>query len=98
MSSVVELNEIAKSGYKNFDSLDKNKPYKVYGFDTYKSESYGKKRECVIVEIDNGFLILPERFDDAANKMKKMNIDNLYIVYKGREGQGKKLLIEFLEK
>lgn len=97
MASIAELNEIASSGYKNFDSLEVGKPYKVIEFDTYKSDSYNKIRECVLVNIDNGYLILPERFDGAAQRMKKMNTDNLYIIYNGREGKGKKVLLEFIE-
>lgn len=97
MASIAELNEIATSGYKNFDSLEVGKPYKVFGFEIYKSDLYGKVRECVLVNIDNGYLILPERFDAAAHKMKKMKTDNLYIIYNGREGKGKKVLLEFVE-
>lgn len=97
MLSVRELNKVSSSGYQNFDSLELGKPYKVFGFDIYKSESFNKTRDCVRVNLENGFLILPERFDAMAHKMKKMKTDNLYIIYHGREGKGNKLKIEFSE-
>lgn len=97
MSTIVELNEIATSGYKNFDSLEPGKPYKVFGFEIFKSDSFNKTRDCVQVNIDNGYLILPERFDNAAHKMKKMNTENLFIIFQGREAKSNKLNIEFVE-
>lgn len=93
MTSVEDLNKIVSSGYKNVDSLE---PYKIFGFEIYKSEAYNKIHECVRVNIENGFLILPERFDSALHKMKKMNTDNLYIIFQGRNGN--RLNIEFEEK
>lgn len=97
MASVSELNEIATSGFQNFDSLEIGKAYKVLGFEIYKSDSFNKPRDCVRVNIENGFLILPERFDAAAHKMKKINTDNLYIIFQGRDGKSKRLKIEFKE-
>lgn len=97
MSLLKELNKIATSGYQNFDSLEIDKPYKVLGFEVFKSEAFNKVRECVRVNIENGFLILPERFDVIAHKMKKMKTDNLFIIYHGRE-KGNRLNIEFEEK
>lgn len=97
MASVNELNKIAVSGYRNFDSLEIGKPIKIHGFEIFKSEAYNKVRDCVRVNIENGFLILPERFDAVAHKMKKMQTNNLYIIYNGREGKGNKLKIEFKE-
>lgn len=97
MSSVDELNQIATScrGYINFNSLEIGKPNKILGFGIFKSDSYGKERNCVRVDIDDGYLVLPERFDNAAQKIIKTNVNNLYIIYKGRVG--KRLSIEFKE-
>lgn len=97
MASVSELNKIASSGYQNFDMLEVGKPYKVLAFEIYKSEVFNKVRDCVRVNIENGFLILPERFDAAAHKMKKMKTDRLYIIYNGREGKGNRIKIQFEE-
>lgn len=98
MSSVEELNRIATSccGYINFNSLEIGKPNKILGFGIFKSDSYGKERDCVRVDINDGYLVLPERFDNAAQKITKMNVNNLYIIYKGRAGN--RLIIEFKEK
>lgn len=102
MASANQLNKIAAStstsGYLNFDSLEMGKPYKVLGFGLYKSEAFNKVRECVRVNIENGYVILPERFDKAAHTIKKMNTDQLYIIYQGREGKGNRLNIKFEEK
>lgn len=100
MSVAKQLNKIASSssyGYINFDTLELGKPYKVLGFGIYKSEAFNKERDCVCVKIEEGFLILPERFDKDAHKIKKMNTENLYIIYEGREGKGNRLKIEFEE-
>lgn len=99
MSAASFLKQIgtATSGYMNFDSLEQGTPYKVLSFSAYKSKAFEKERNCVRVHIDDGYLILPERYDGCYNRLKTLNIDNLYIVYKGRKGKGNRLEIDFEE-
>lgn len=104
MANVDELNQIAtsvtSSGYIGFDELLKEKEIKVLKFGIYNSISYGKEREAVRVFIEDGYLILPERFDEAVEKMLNMNTENLYIIYHGRDGKGqnKRINLSFIEK
>lgn len=104
MASINELNEIASStvstGYIGFDELVKEQEYKVLKFGLYKSNSFGKERDCVRVFIDYRFLILPERFDSSLKKMMNMDTEHLYIVYHGREGKSqlKRIKLSFVEK
>lgn len=100
MSFIQRLNDISEStyGYIKFDKLIKNKPYKVLGFAPYKSAKYNAKRIGVRANFEEGYLILPERFDASLSEMENMETDNLYIIYKGREEEGNKLQIEFIEK
>lgn len=93
-SIVEELNEIAQYGYVSFDDLVLNQKYKVFSFGTYESTFNGNKRVAVRVEIDNGFLILPERFDAKVSQLQNQNVQSLYIIYKGR-GKGNRLNVQF---
>lgn len=63
------LNTIAEetSGYIRFDDLEKEKPYKIMGFNLFEGKSYGD-RVCVM--IDGGYLILPDRFNKLLEKEK----------------------------
>lgn len=96
MISIDELNKISERGYKNFSTLIIGKPYKVLAFDAYKNSTY-KKRDCVRTTIEEGYLILPERFDGLAPQMKKINITDLYLIYTGRTNPGDRINIKFEE-
>lgn len=99
MAAANFLNNIskAKSGYKNFDSLEQGIAYKIHSFSTLESTAYDKQRTCVRVNIEDGYLILPERFDACYNKLKTMDVTNLYIIYNGRN-QNNRLEIDFEER
>lgn len=94
-SIIDELNEVAEYGYISFDDLELNFKYKIHSFGTYESSFSGKIRIAVRVEIDNGFLILPERFDSKVSDLQNLNVEKLYIIYKGR-GKGKRINIQFV--
>lgn len=102
MSAASFLNEIgkakAKSGYQNFDSLEQGKPYKINSFSAHKSNAFDKERIHVRAHIEEGYLILPERYDDCYKQLKTLNTDNLYIIYNGRSGKGNRIEIEFEER
>lgn len=104
MASVDELNQIASvvtsTGYISFDELPKEEEIKILKFGLYKSNFFGKDRDCVRAFVEEGFLILPERFDQSLNKMLNMNTNNLYLIYHGRSGKGpnKRINISFIEK
>ena len=89
MATAKKLNKIAagsnQGSYINFDSLTVGKLYKVLRFGEFKSEMFNKERNCVRVDIEEGSLILPERFDKALSRILKMSTKNLYIVFKGRD-------------
>lgn len=91
------LNTIAEetSGYIRFDDLEKDKPYKVMGFNLFEGKTYGN-RVCVM--IDGGYLILPDRFNKLLEKEKfsQINYEKLYIKYHGRE-KGNRLNLSFVD-
>lgn len=90
------LNECAnKFGptYVKFDDLKKDVPYKVHKFGTFTGPDFNKVMKThLTVFIDDGYLVLPERFDSLAGT--GLDTENLYIVYHGREK--KRLMIEFI--
>lgn len=101
MATAKRLNKIADtvgSGYIPFDSLEIDKLYKVNSFNIFKSTAFNKERDCVRVNIDDGYLILPERFDCLADDLGKLKVEKLYIVYEGREEKGNRLKISFQER
>lgn len=100
MATANKLNIISKCiyGYLNFDSLDQGKPYKVLALNVFKSNAFNRERDCVRVNIENGYLLLPERFDGLVSELQSLKIEKLYIIYYGREGKGNKLKIEFEER
>lgn len=99
MSAAKFLNEVGKtksaSGYINFDSLKQGKPYKISSFSAHKSNAFDKERTHVRAHIEDGYLILPERYDECYNKLKSLNIEKLHIIYNGRDG--KRIDIDFEE-
>lgn len=98
--SLKNLNEAAGrvNGYISFDTLEVGKPYKILGFDSYESAKYKKDRVAVRVNIEGGYLILPEHFDQDLNAMKEMDTSKLFIIFNGRDGTGNRLKIKFEEK
>lgn len=99
MSAASFLNEFGNagttSGYKNFDTLEQGKQYKISSFSAHKSNAFDKERTHVRAHIEDGYLILPERYDDCYKKLKSLNTNNLCIIYNGRKG--KRIDIEFEE-
>lgn len=79
------LNDVSSHGYIKFDALEIGEKYKVHKLGTYKSTAFGKERLCIKVYIDDGYLILPERWDEKTKDLKKLDIEKLYIIYNGRE-------------
>jgi hypothetical protein len=96
MSLADELNKIAKFGYIKFDELNVGQKYKVYALKSYDSNLSGKPRKGVRVDIDTGYLLLPECFDQKVPTLGTANIENLYIVYNGRTKENR-LEIHFSE-
>lgn len=95
MDVLQELNRISEYGYISFDDLTVGKPYKVESFGTYTSNKYTKGQKNVTVNIEMGYLILPERFSEMINKIDKLIMENLHIIFLGRGTDGKKLNIRF---
>lgn len=98
MATAAELNDVATSEYIKFDTLEKGKKYKVLELDTFKSTNFGKERLCLKVLIEDGYLIMPQRYDKKVPLLKELDTENLYIIFKGR-GKGEKgiLDVEFFE-
>lgn len=103
-SALDKLNACANSetpGYVKFDDLELDEPYKIQKFGVYKSTNFDKEKTHLTVYIDQGYLILPDRFNTLVAEAEKLNCENLYIVFKGREykkgGDIQRLMIEFKE-
>lgn len=84
MSDYLEEWLLRRSRYIRTTDLEIGKMYKVLAFGTYRSTEY--KRTCVKVEIDGGYILLPERFDIKAKELKSKTIENLHIIYRGFKG------------
>lgn len=101
MSSAAKLNQTSSSGYIKFDDLEKGAKYKINDLLTYKSTNFGKDRLCIKAMIDDGYVILPERFDSAVEVLKELDIEKLYMIFNGREkskkGRQGRILIDFVE-
>lgn len=95
MSIVNELNSISEYGYISFDQLEIDKPYKIVKFSTFISNKFKKAQKSVRVDIENGFVILPERFNTLLEKLEELTSEQLYLIYKGRAEDGKRLKIRF---
>lgn len=102
-STLDKLNACANSetpGYIKFDTLELDKPYKIQKFGVFKSTNYDKEKTHLTVYIEQGYLILPERFNTLVDGTEELNCEKLYIVFKGRENKGgdiQRLMIEFKE-
>lgn len=96
MSLAQELNEIGEYGYIKFADLIIGQKYKVYALKSYESNMNNLNRNCLRVDIDKGYLILPERFDEKVKTINSTKVENLYIAFYGR-GKGNRLDIRFYE-
>lgn len=96
MSLAQELNQIGEYGYIKFTDLIIGKKYKVISLSVYDSSLNNVNRKCLKVNIDGGYLILPERYDQKVNTINSSNVENLYIAYYGRQ-KGNRAEIRFSE-
>lgn len=96
MSLVQELNEIDEYGYIKFTDLEIGKKYKVLALSVYNSTLSSTPRKCLRVDIEKGYLIMPERYDKKVPTIASTNIENLYITFNGRQ-QGNRFEIRFSE-
>lgn len=96
MSLAEELNEIGNYGYIKFSDLIPGQKYKVHALKTFNSSLNNTTRICLRVDIDNGYLIMPERYDPIVKTIVSSNVDNLYIACNGRQ-KGNRLDIVFSE-
>lgn len=95
-SSLTQLNKLAKNGYIQFDSLEVGVPYKIIKFGKLTTDKYKQGHTHLIAFIEDGYLILPERFDGMTDSIDEINIEKIHIIFNGREN--KRLNIEFIEK
>lgn len=95
MSLVEELNTISEYGYISFDALDIGKPYKILNFSVFESDKYKKGAQNIRVDLDAGYIILPERFNVLMPKLDQMLKENLHMIFLGRGAEGKRLQIKF---
>lgn len=76
MSVAQELNEIGEFGYIKFTDLVIGQKYKVEALKVYESTMNNINRKCLRVDIENGYLILPERYDKKVNSVDSTNSDH----------------------
>lgn len=96
MSLAEELNQIGGYGYIRFTDLVVGQKYKVYALKSFDSTLNGGVRKCLRVDIDNGYLLMPERYDQKVHTIHTSNVKNLYIAFNGYQS-GKRLDIQFSE-
>lgn len=100
--SLVKLNTCNKANsYIPFDNLEVGVPYKIHRFGTYSDDRYSAKKKKNQVRlaafIDDGYLILPERFDHLVADVENLNAEKMHIIFNGRGENNKFLNIEFIE-
>lgn len=96
MPLVEKLNQAGEYGYIKFTDLVIGEKYKVEAFKIYESMMNNISRKCLRVNIKNGFLILPERYDDLVKTILSEDIENLFISYHGRK-EGNRMDVRFSE-
>lgn len=96
MSTAEAFNSVISVDYINFDELIPGQKYKIHDFQTFHSTKFGKDRLCITLTLDDGYVILPERYDKLATHLRRFNPANLYLIFNGRKN-GKKLQLEFFE-
>lgn len=102
-SSLIKLNRCNKaSSYIPFDNLEVGVPYKIHRFGTYNDDRYSTKKKKHQVRltafIENGYLILPERFDSMVAEVESIDAEKMYIIFNGRNENNRFRNIEFIEK
>lgn len=85
MSLAQELNELGEYGYIRISDLPVGKKFKVIELKPYNSQLNGLNRICVRVDLEKGFLILPERYDKKVDTLSSANVENLYVAYNGKK-------------
>lgn len=96
MSLAEELNQIGEYGYIKFDDLNVGQKYKVCALKSFNSNFNGIARKSLRVDIDVGYLVLPERYDKKVPTIGTINVENLFITYNGRTKENR-LNINFSE-
>lgn len=74
MSLADELNQIGDYGYIKFTDLVVGQKYKVLALKSYDSTLNGVNRKCLRVEIDGGYLLMPERYDQKVETIHTANV------------------------
>lgn len=96
MATAEILNKAGKYGYIRFEDLEENKKYKVEELSIFRSTIKGEPRNCLKVCLEDGYLILPERYDHLVHQIPSMDVTNLYIVFNGRM-TSKRVEVNFVE-
>lgn len=94
-----QLNELSTktSAHIKFDDLEIGVEYKIHKFGIFEGSKYGGSR--VTIHIQDGFLILPERFDKILEnaEYQQMIDSGISIVFGGRDkSNGNRLNITFV--
>lgn len=84
MSLAEELNKFGEYGYIKLSDLPEGQKYKVHALKSYDSTFNGINRKVLRVDIDNGYLLLPERYDQKVHTLESTKVENLFITYNGR--------------
>lgn len=96
MSLADELNKIGDYGYIKLTDLVIGQKYKVLALKAYESTLNNLNRKCLRVDIDDGYLLMPERYDKKVATIDSANVENLYVMYNGRQ-KGNRFDIHFVE-
>lgn len=67
------------------EDLERKKKYPITKFDVYEDTQF-QKGNCVRVVLEEGYLILPQRFNDLleGDTLSKMNAEKMVIIYHGK--------------
>lgn len=79
---------LTQQGFIKFTDLEVDRKYKVHDLTLIDGVIHNKAREFGRVQIDIGFLTLPERYDRTVQRLhleKALNVEDLYIVYRGQD-------------
>lgn len=86
MSLAQELNELGEFRYIKLTDLTIGQKYKVHALKPYNSLLGSTGRVALRVDIDNGYLVMPERYDAKVDTIHESNVENLYVIYNGKIG------------
>lgn len=100
--SLIKLNACNKTNsYIPFNNLKVGVPYKIHRFGTYTDDRFSTKKMKnqmrLTAFIDDGYLILPERFDRMVAEVENIDAEKMYIIFNGRSENNRFLNIEFIE-